>query len=534
MRQFILYSFILLTFKIISQPANINISNTTVFGGEPFIAINPTNPNNIVIAWMALDITTAFRTTIKTKVSMDGGQTWGSPYNQPHMSPSWGSADASMAFRKNGTLYLCYVDYRQSPDSGGVYLTHSTNDGVSWTLPTRAWNANAEDPSKLPLDRPWLAVDNSTATTKGMFYMTTKPAPWIPAPNRAYLKSSKDSGAIWSNYRYVDTTNYLIGSLIQAPMTALCVAADGALCLAYPSYVATQSPFPKILFAKSYNKGGTFSRYDLLVNPSAVPSPNNYKLGYNLCANPNNPNQLAACFVGNNLGDPDVYVSTTNNGGLTWNAPVRTNDDGISNGKAQDLVWATYSTNNKLLAVWRDKRNGAGTGYYQPSDVYCAVSINNGASFQNNIRLSNVSVPHDTILTQSGNDFLSCELNNDTIYATWGDVRTGKLNIFFTKTSITTGLGIKPFLINNEAVSVISAFPNPSSGKLNFKFNTDKLKAFQITVYNAEGKEVLKTQIENNFNSAINLSALSNGVYFLKGENEGQLIYLERIILNKN
>lgn len=521
----------LISLQIFSQPANINISNTTVFGGEPYLAINPTNPNNIVIAWMALDVTTGFRMTIKSKVSFDGGQTWGSPFNQPHMSSTWGSADVSMAFRKNGTLYLCYIDYRQSPDSGGVYITHSNNGGVTWTTPTRAWNANTEDPTKLPLDRPWLAVDNSTATTQGMFYVTTKPAPWIPAPNRAYLKSSKDSGAIWSNYRYVDTTNYLIGSLIQAPMTALCVAADGALCLAYPSYVASQSVFPKIFFAKSYNKGGTFSRYDLLVNPSSVPSPNNYKLGYNLCANPNNANQIAACFVGNNLGDPDVYVSTTNNGGVTWNTPVRANDDALSNGKAQDLVWATYSSNNKLLAVWRDKRNGTGTGYYQPSDVYCAVSLNNGASFQSNIRLSNVSAAHDTILTQNGNDFLSCALNNDTIYATWGDVRTGKLNIYFTKTSIATGLGFEPILLNGEDAPSVLVYPNPTSDKLMISVRDEKTKQISVSIVNSEGKEIFKTEGKNNFD--VNLKQLPAGIYFARVFEGDKLIRNLKVVVSR-
>ncbi|MBK7667365.1 MAG: hypothetical protein IPJ32_08490 [Sphingobacteriaceae bacterium] len=141
-----------------------------------------------------------------------------------------------------------------------------------------------------------MAVDNSTTTTQGMFYMTTKPPSWVSLPNRSYLKSSSDSGAIWSNYRYTDTTNYLIGSAI-AHQWQLYVAADGAVCMIYPSYVPSQSVFPKIFFAKSYNKGGTFSRYDLIVNPTSVPGPNNYKLGYNLTANPNNASQLAACYV---------------------------------------------------------------------------------------------------------------------------------------------------------------------------------------------------------------------------------------------
>ncbi|MBK7667123.1 MAG: hypothetical protein IPJ32_07060 [Sphingobacteriaceae bacterium] len=115
---------------------------------------------------------------------------------------------------------------------------------------------------------------------------------------------------------------------------------------------------------------------------------------------------------------------------------------------------------------WRDKRNGTGTGFYQPSDIYCSVSLNNGASFQSNIRLTNISAAHDTVLTQDGNDFLSCELVNDTIYATWGDVRTGKLNIYFAKTSIATGLGLEPILLNGEDAPSVLVYLNPTSDKL--------------------------------------------------------------------
>src|ERR1700751_4875071 len=104
MKKSILFLLLLLLFgKVFSQPANTNISNTPVFGGEPYIAINPTNANNIIIAWMALDATTNFKMSIKTKTSFDGGITWGNPHVKPHHFSTWTSADVSIQFRKNGT-----------------------------------------------------------------------------------------------------------------------------------------------------------------------------------------------------------------------------------------------------------------------------------------------------------------------------------------------------------------------------------------------------------------------------------------------
>lgn len=447
-----------------SQPDNINLSNTAAFEGEPYLAINPANQKNIVVAWMAFDFSTGFKVAIKIKSSFDGGQTWGNQFIQPHLGATWHSADVSMQFRKNGTLYLSYIDYSQNPDSGGVYVTQSSDGGINWASPIQAFNIFTDDPLKVPLDRPWLAVDNSGTNNDGMVYITTKPAPWIFPPNRPYLKTSSDSGQTWSAYRYVDTTGYFVGNSIAQPMAFPTVTADGALCMAYPSYDISQSPYPKFFLAKSYDRGASFQYYNLLINPVFV-TDTNYKLGYHLVANPANANQLAFAFTGNQNGDPDIFVASTNNGGITWNAPVRVNDDPIGNGKAQDMVWASYSDSD-LVICWRDRRNGAGTGFYQPSDAYCAISHDNGTTFQNNLRLSNTTAPFDSILIQAGNDFLSCELVDDTIYSAWGDVRTGTLNIFFAKTSVSTGTGAEITLINPEDAQPLVIFPNPASDKL--------------------------------------------------------------------
>lgn len=518
---------IVCTFIIKAQPANIAISTSTVFSGEPYLAVNPTNSKNIIIAWMALDASTSYKMSIKTKVSFDGGATWGNQHVQNHAKPTHKSADVSIQFRNNGIAYLCYIDYVQNPDSGGIFITSSADGGISWSSPLQAWDLNQDDPSKEPIDRPWLKVDNSASSNQGTFYITTKPPSWIATPNRSYLKHSADSGQTWSTWRYVDTSNYLIGSSIAAPMAALAVAADGALCIAYPSYVTSQSPFPKFLFAKSYNKGGTFSRNDLLVNPSSVNN-SNYKLGYTLAANPNNANQLAFCTISNQNGDPDILITTTSNGGSTWNTPVRVNDDALGNGKAQDLAWVSYSTNNKLLAVWRDKRNGSGTGYYQPSDVYCSVSLNNGATFLPNIRLSNISVPHDTILTQDGNDFLSCELVNDTVYAAWGDVRTGKLNIYFAKTAIATGTGIKPVIVSDGLLKI---YPNPVNDILHVQ-SQDNLFGYKLSLFDNRGVICLEKTLSG-LDSQVPLGDLPAGTYLVTVSENNRVLLRREIIKSR-
>ena len=518
-----------------AQPANINLSLTSAFEGEPYLAVNPTNPNNIVVAWMADDASTGGRVSIKTKASFDGGATWGNAHVNPHFGATWTSADVSMQFRRNGTLYLSYIDYVQAGDSGGVYINHSTNGGIAWSAPTQVWNALTEDPAKLPLDRPWLAVDNSGGAHDGTFYITTKPAYWIAPPNRPYLKTSTDSGITWSTYRYVDTVNHLVGNVIAAPMAAPNVSADGALCCAYPSYLASQSVYPKILFAKSYTRGATFQYYDLAVNPTALSTADSsYKSGYHLVTNPMNANQMALVAVAGTYGDPDIFVSTTNNGGVTWSGLVRVNDDTQANGVGQDMPWGSYDKNNNLVIVWRDRRNGGGSGYSQNSDTYCAVSHDNGATFQPNIKLSSTTATFAAILLQKGNDFMSCQLLNDTIYAAWGDTRNGYLNIFFAKASVSTGSVGGVTVINQEDEPEISIYPNPAKEQFFITSKNKELKQISLSVFDDSGKLVYSKRIENNIEpTSVDIPKLAEGIYFIQATSENKLIYNQKLVVEK-
>ena len=81
---------------------NNNLSSGNTFDGEPFITINPTNSQHIAVAWMGYKIFE--KITIKTRVSFDGGNSWSIIKSIPHISPSFQSADPSMAFDNLGNF----------------------------------------------------------------------------------------------------------------------------------------------------------------------------------------------------------------------------------------------------------------------------------------------------------------------------------------------------------------------------------------------------------------------------------------------
>jgi hypothetical protein len=521
-----LFAFLSL-FTARSQLQNINISGSIYFDGEPYLAVNPTNHQNMVIAWMGITISGGVKISIKTKASFNGGQTWGSLNIKPHMSSTWGSADVSMAFRNDGVLFLSYIDFNAVKDSGGVFLVSSSNGGVTWTTPTKIIDLK-EDPTKKPLDRPWLVVDNSNTANKGMMYITSKPAPWIAPPCRPYMKFSADSGQTWSTFRYIDTTNYLVGNLIQAPMAADAVTADGAFCAVYPSYVSSQSVFAKYYLAKSYNRSASFQYTSVITNPTPV-TDTNYKVGYRLVSNPANSQQMAFAFLDNRNGDPDIFVTNTNDGGQTWSSPLRVNNDVIGNGKSQDMPWADYNDSGDLLVTWRDRRNGSGTGFQQPFETFAAVSHNNGGSFLSNVNLCTVLTPFDTTLAKKGNDFMCCKLVSDTICATWGDMRTGKLNVFFAKTIDSTSTGI--IQVNTGEEDMIKSFPNPASDVVFIHHKLKNVKDLKLFVYDVNG-EIVFEKLNPSIAEKINCKNWPSGNYYAVLIS-GEFSFGEKIIVNK-
>ena len=478
-----------------------DLSNSHYFDGEPFIAINPRNSNHIIIAWMGFSVGSPFG--IKTKVSFDRGNSWSATTFLPHLSPGYHSADPSIVFDTAGYAYACYIDYKQAPDSGGVWVVRSPDGGITWGTPKHVIDVFS-DGAKKPIDRPWFCIN----PLNDHFYITTKPPSWVSLPNRPYFSVSKDAGATWS-WRYLDTTSYLTGSLIAAPMATPAVGSDGIVHAVYPSYVTSQNVRPGFLLASSSSDGATFNYH--AVGYSATPASDSLaKQGYHLCVDPTNPNHLAFNFLNKQNGDLDVFLVESINGGATWGSFIRINDDAVGNGKMQDLPWCGFDNNGDLIAGWRDRRNAPGTGYQQAAEIWGAVKRKDSVSFSPNFRISDTIAPFNaTYLDTNGNDFMCIDLRNDTMYAVWGDVRTGALNIWFVRKG-TGGTALTDIrLLTDDAVSPVSVYPNPAGNYLYFQGD----KVTDISISDLEGRAILNTKVKD---QNIDISSLPKGIYAIR------------------
>jgi hypothetical protein len=470
------------------------------------MAIDPTNDQHLVAAWMGFKLFEAL--IIKTSYSDNGGLTWSTPIDIPHELGNTGSADVSLKYNSSGDVFLCYIDYETTNFTQGViYVRKSSNGAISWDSPIEALSIT-DCPGKICLDRPWMAIDNSGGLNNGAIYITSMNADQptlITPPYNPYMAVSSDNGLSFSSPRTLDTTDYLVGAITQ-PMPSPTVDANGTFYAAYPSYETSQSPFVHFYLAESNSLGINLDHsnaYTVLIQGSADPFAKKASL---LISDPSTPKHLAMFLIGQESGDGDIYFMETFDA-ISWSTPIRVNDDPSGNGKLQDLVWASFNESGDLAICWRDRRNASANGYQTETEIYGTVRMS-GATFGSNFNLSSQQAGHDIVLEGAGNDFMNVNFVGDTLYAIWGDTRSGAVSIYLNKMDVVSGATTISEVYN--ASSPMKIYPNPAKTI----FTIENFAAYKsISLINSQGQ-----LIQNITTATTDITKLECGTYFLHFE----------------
>jgi len=76
----------------------------------------------------------------------------------------------------------------------------------------------------------------------------------------------------------------------------------------------------------------------------------------------------------------------------------------------------------------------------------------------------------------------------------------------------------------------VKVFPNPVNHSFKINFNTNPSSDCTLTIMDVTGKEVLTKEISDKVNS-VNVSSLSKGTYFVRVEEQGHLLYAQKILV---
>ncbi len=297
-------------------------------GEEPFVAVNPTHPNNIVAAW----IQGSFQDIISA-VSLDGGQNWQQvpiPLTICSGGSFLGTGDPWLSFAPNGDLYAVAVA-GSTASNRSIVVSKSGDGGLHWSPPVLV-----SDSTDLVPDHPSLTADPTNASFVYAIWNRND------AKTRTTVKFARttDGGLTWEAPRPIVESDPQ--SFVQ--FSQVLVLPDGTLVDVYEIY--EQQPNKPITFTslqvlRSTDRGQTWSAPINAVIMTPLYRPN----GFTLVVDPKtgqfvrdttNPYSAMDSRNGNiyavwedgrfsNFQYNDIAFSMSADGGLTWSTPIRVN-----------------------------------------------------------------------------------------------------------------------------------------------------------------------------------------------------------------
>ncbi len=402
------------TYIFPAQTPNTLIDSTSYGIGpcEPSIFINPNDPSNIVAGSVLSQV----------HISRDTGKTW---ITKTLKSPYGVYGDPVITADTEGTFYFAHLS---DPDHKGwtskrlldrIVVQRSDDGGTTWNDGGYAGLNHPKDQ-----DKQWLVTNPNNQQV----YMT-----WTEfdvygsradtAKSRILFSKSTDKGETWSKAIMLSEKE---GDCIDDDKTT--EGAVPAIGLNGEIYVAW-SYHDTIYFDKSLDDGKTWLAKDLVV--AEQPGGWNYEIeglgranGMPITAVHPTSGKIFINWTDQRNGedDIDVWITSSDDGGNTWETPKRVNDDKTKT--QQFFTWMSIDpVSGGIFIVFYDRRHHED----DHTDVYVAYSFDEGQTF------TNQKISETPFLPTTGNffgDYNNISAYNGIVRPIWTRADSTKLSVW--------------------------------------------------------------------------------------------------------
>ncbi len=326
---------------------------------EPSIAVDPTNPSNIVIGWRQFDTISSNFRQAGYAYSHDAGATWTFP---GVLQPGQFRSEPVLAADSQGTFF-----YYSLSSATQAEMFISTDKGLSWTGPISALGG----------DKTWMATDTTGGPGNDHIYTLWNSQFTCCAPNTDFTRSTNGGQTYDGPFSMPRKPKW--GTVDVGP--------DGEVYVIGTRLSAFQFPDPHLLLKSSNAR-------DALVNPNfeqttgitlggdtttgGSPNPGGLMgqvwVAVDRSGGATHGNVYALASVDPAGPDPmDVMFARSTDGGASFETPLRVHDDPTA-------AWQWFGTmsvapNGRIDVVWNDTR---ADGNPLTSEVFYAWSSDAG------------------------------------------------------------------------------------------------------------------------------------------------------------
>lgn len=304
--------------------------------------------------------------------SRDGGSTWDDPVMlQSREHAGIYDKEWIAADPQSGRVYVSYFDV----DTGGLYVQRSDDEAQTWTTPVEV--AKPGSGPEGPTNVQFAQVGVGSGGLVHFMYVALRDGAY---PASIYHRTSADAGVTWSE-----------------PVLAASFVPPLDLGVAH-KYRVVGMP----ALAVDAQSGSAYIAY---------------------------PNRLEP-FQGHG-GDSDIYVVASKDGGKTWQAPTRVNDDLLGPQNDQWMPAVAVGPDGTAHVTWIDYRDDPAGQF---AHIRYSWSPDGGRTWSPNARLTDVPFDGTGGYHQSGSgtigDYMGLAASSTSVTAFWADTREGRNDVF--------------------------------------------------------------------------------------------------------